>query len=304
MLSLANSRAKVPLMSPQEMISKAEVIAVVDLTKVDWLCTKGGYLPYSQRVSFKPINVLKGNLSGKQYIYGGGSPGACHFTHLLPGRHLVFLQVDKGGELVGCNYQLSVCPIREGMIAWYAKNSPGSSTNMNIAFDFGPFLHPEKLPLSLVLQQIENQITEDTKIDQWPECLQQLLSQSILDLGIGGDMPAYDQRNSWKDTWGDWKRSRDAFIATRKLGQSAREPLEIIFRRGSAAARLYAAVLMRAFDNNRGTKMLAELEQDQSPISVRYYEAHLTDETTVGKISQEILKTGAYTGFPARFLSP
>lgn len=288
-------QAKVRFASPDEMISKAKIIAVVEARQVESTKARGEIETYTQRAIIKPIETLKGVLTGSQYLYGSEDVrNHCGYTKLSQGKCIVFLTKDKD-LLVGSNYQFSICPLESGMVQWYATNAPATKADFGTAFSYGAFLHPLQLPLANVIKQIKQQVAEDAQIEQWPIYLRQFLSAPALDVGVSRKMP----NNNGLDTWLDYKNGRDAFATASRGRSSIKKELLIIFKRGHGAGRIYAAVLTKNFDPHLGNKMLTELQSDQSPISIREFESFQANETTVAEVCKSILKTGKYRGFPS-----
>ena len=91
------------------MIETAEAIAVVEITGVEKASVKGKTWTYGQKASAKVEKVLKGKLSGSEFLYGD-EDFICARCHFETGRYLVFL--DRDGALwTGNNWHLSACKI-------------------------------------------------------------------------------------------------------------------------------------------------------------------------------------------------
>lgn len=103
-----------------EMISRVEVIAIVDISSVEKSTTKGVHWTYGEIAHATVQQALKGKLPQSVKLHGGES-FICAQVHFAPGRYLVFLSRD--GELfVGCNWHFSVRPIKEAQVEWYSSD--------------------------------------------------------------------------------------------------------------------------------------------------------------------------------------
>jgi len=105
------------------MIKTAEVIAVVEITSVEPVETKtvteAQTLDFHERAQARVVQTLKGKLPADVFLYGDES-FICAQVHYRPGRFLVFLR-REGGLLTGCNWHLSVRPIKGDQVEWYTK---------------------------------------------------------------------------------------------------------------------------------------------------------------------------------------
>ena len=109
-----------------EMIERAEVIAIVDISRVEKTETKSQPFNYRQIAHATVHQTLKGKLPKEIKLYGGES-FECAQVHFTPGRSLVFLR-HAGEFLVGCNWHLSVRPIKDTEVEWYV---PGERHNLS-----------------------------------------------------------------------------------------------------------------------------------------------------------------------------
>jgi hypothetical protein len=101
------------------MIERAEVIAIVNITHVEKADTKGTNWNYREIANATIEQTLKGTVPQTVKLYGG-EDFICAQVHFTPGRHIVFLRRD-GGLLVGCNWYLSVRPIKDVQVEWYVE---------------------------------------------------------------------------------------------------------------------------------------------------------------------------------------
>jgi hypothetical protein len=109
--------AKAAYVGEDEMIRQAEVIALVDISRVEQAETKGGQFDYREIAHATVRQTLKGALPQAVNLYGDET-FICAQVRFAPGRYLVFLRRD-GGLLVGCNWHLSVRPIKDAQVEWF-----------------------------------------------------------------------------------------------------------------------------------------------------------------------------------------
>jgi hypothetical protein len=101
------------------MIQKAEFIAIVDITSVEAVETKTEQFDFRERAQGKVVQMIKGQLPPSIVMHGNEN-FICAQVRYQPGRYLVFLE-RQAGLLTGCNWHLSVRPIKEDKVEWYAK---------------------------------------------------------------------------------------------------------------------------------------------------------------------------------------
>ena len=104
-----------------EMIREAEIIAVVDITRVRFLARKGREWRRRQAAEATVEKVLKGRLP-EQVTLSGNEDFICARTLFKPGRHLVFLRRD-GDLLWSSNWQLGVRPITGDTVEWVGEQN-------------------------------------------------------------------------------------------------------------------------------------------------------------------------------------
>jgi hypothetical protein len=109
--------AKAAFAGEEEMIQVADVIAIVNITKVEETRTKGEYWTFSEVAHATVEQTLKGTLPQNVKL-SGGEDFICAQVHFAPGRQLVFLR-REGELLTGCNWHLGVRPIKETQVEWY-----------------------------------------------------------------------------------------------------------------------------------------------------------------------------------------
>ena len=103
-----------------EMIANSEVIAVVDISRVDPTKVNGATWTYREVAHASVERTLKGELP-KNIELHGNEEFICAQVRFKAGRHLVFLRRDQQ-YLVGSNWHLSVRPIEDDAIEWYASS--------------------------------------------------------------------------------------------------------------------------------------------------------------------------------------
>ena len=137
--AVPSALAKAYYATEDEMIERAEAIAIVDISRVEIAETKGKPFHYRQNAHATVQQTLKGTLPQAVKFYGGDS-FICAQIYFAPGRHLVFLTRD-GELLVGCNWYFSVRPIKGTQVEWYVQ---------------GERLKLSWQPLDMVLGRIKN----------------------------------------------------------------------------------------------------------------------------------------------------
>ena len=140
-LALAGiARAKAYYAPKAEMIQRSEVIALVQISKVEKAETKGKVWTYHQKATARVEQVLKGKVPEEIALYGE-EDFICARCRFAPGRYLLFLKRD-GDLLTGANWHLSIRPVKGNQVEWYAD-------------DRGLDLKPA--PLAGVLKEIRGQ---------------------------------------------------------------------------------------------------------------------------------------------------
>ena len=100
------------------MIAMSDVIAVIDVIDVEQAPTKGSHWTYGEKITAKPITILKGELSDPATIYGLEN-FICARCIFKKGKQLVFLTRDKD-LLSGSNWHLSIRPIEGNQLDWFS----------------------------------------------------------------------------------------------------------------------------------------------------------------------------------------
>lgn len=133
--------AKAYFQTKNEMIEKAEAIAIVEISAVKDSDAKGKVWTYRTKGTVKVEQTLKGELPDEFTIHGAET-FICASCPLLNGRFIVFLKKD-GSLWTGSNWHLSLRPITDGMVEWY------------VADDNRYEMKP--MPLNKVLAEIKTQ---------------------------------------------------------------------------------------------------------------------------------------------------
>ena len=111
--------AKAYFQSKQEMIEKAEVIAVITISDVEPAEEKGKVWTYQQKGKATVESVLKGNIADEFQIHGSET-FICASCPIKEGRYIAFLKKD-GKLWTGSNWHLSLRPIDDDDAAqWHA----------------------------------------------------------------------------------------------------------------------------------------------------------------------------------------
>ncbi|NOY00410.1 MAG: hypothetical protein GXP30_11845 [Verrucomicrobia bacterium] len=112
--------AKAYFQTKEEMIERAQAIAIVSIGEVEPVEKQGKHWTYRQRAKVKVKSVLKGKLSDEFVLYGLET-FICAQCSLSEGSFIVFLKKD--GELwTGANWHLSLRKINKGTVEWYVAN--------------------------------------------------------------------------------------------------------------------------------------------------------------------------------------
>jgi len=102
-----------------EMIQRSAAIAIIDISKVEPIQAKGDHWTYRERAHATVHRTLKGSLP-KTVSFFGNENFICAQVRFQPGRYLAFLRKD-GEKFVGANWELSVRPIKDDQVEWYAQ---------------------------------------------------------------------------------------------------------------------------------------------------------------------------------------
>lgn len=109
--------AKAYFQTKQEMIEKAEAIAIIEISAVRDSDAKGKVWNYRTRGTAKVEETLKGELL-KEFTIHGAETFICASCPVTNGRFIAFLKKD-GNLWTGSNWHLSLRPIKDGMVEWY-----------------------------------------------------------------------------------------------------------------------------------------------------------------------------------------
>ena len=110
--------AKAYFQTKRQMIEGAEVIAIISISEIRPSEAVGKTWTYRQEASAQAETVLKGELP-EEFTLHGSETFICAQCPLSQGRFLAFLKKD--GELwAGSNWHLSLRPVTEDEVAWYA----------------------------------------------------------------------------------------------------------------------------------------------------------------------------------------
>lgn len=109
--------AKAYFQTKQEMIEKAEAIAIIEISSVQDSETKGKSWTYRTKGTAKIERILRGDLP-KEFTLYGAETFICASCPVTKGRFIAFLKKD-GDLWTGSNWHLSLRPIKDGMVDWY-----------------------------------------------------------------------------------------------------------------------------------------------------------------------------------------
>jgi hypothetical protein len=112
-----HASAKAYFQAKEEMVQRAEVIAMISITAVRDSDSKGVIWTYRKSGEGTVEKVLKGDIP-KNFTLHGAETFICASCPLAEGRFLAFLKKD--GELwTGSNWHLSLRPITGTEVLWY-----------------------------------------------------------------------------------------------------------------------------------------------------------------------------------------
>jgi hypothetical protein len=240
LLGARQAQAKAAFAGRTQMIDCSEVIAVVDVKQIDKISEKGFTWTYSQKATVVPIQVLKGKLSNPDTVYGG-EDFICASCRLETGKALLFLN-HSGKMLIGSNWHLSVRPVKDGMLDWFDGDS------------WSP-LKPAKL--STVIAQIQDELGKDKDLKHISGSLQELSKANMLCSAEIGEAPGP------QPVWLAYQK------ALKELPSTKEEDLWALFKNGTPAGRIYAAMLLYAKEPEVGKKALTMLGTSNATVDFR-----------------------------------
>src|SRR6185503_19814207 len=89
-----NAFSKAYFAPKDEIIERADIIAIVYITKTEKAAQKGHSWTYSKKATGQVLEVIKGNLPKKVDLYGG-EDFICAQNNFIEGKFLMFLRFDK-----------------------------------------------------------------------------------------------------------------------------------------------------------------------------------------------------------------
>ncbi|MBX9667746.1 MAG: hypothetical protein K2X93_09020 [Candidatus Obscuribacterales bacterium] len=232
--------AKAAYAGKNQMIDCCEVIAVVDVKKVEKSDEKGSSWTFSEKATALPVRIIKGELSNPSLIYGGEN-FICARCEIPVGKSLVFLNRDDN-RLIGSNWHLSIRPVKGGCLDWY------DGQNMSP-------LKPAKL--SEVVAQIEKELGDDPKLSKLTAPLKELSQSPSLCAREVGDT------NKPSKIWLAYEKA----VAEAKLEQ--KPLLWSMFKNSTPAGRIYASMILHHIDKEEGQKALALLSCCNGTVNYR-----------------------------------
>lgn len=260
--------AKAYFAPKSQMIVNSEVIALIDVKSVETTQVGGTAWTYRQKAVAIPIKVLKGAFPKPSTIYGGET-FICASVALKPGKSLVFLNRDKG-MLIGSNWQFSIRPISGDKVEWSDVES----------------LQPGKtMPVEDVVAQIESELGADRQLKNLSGPLKELCKAPALVNGLNG------YNTSPSKVWLAYQQA----LSTAKDHQAE---LKAIFKNGSPAGRIYAAMLLHSADQEAGMKALATLSTCNG--TVPYQTGCEVMDVGVWEVAGELYNKGRYLDLPLK----
>lgn len=113
--------AKARFMPKGELIETAEIIAVVEVTKVNDASAKGQHWTYRQAADALTLQTLKGRLPMHFVIHAKKDFICACATYETKTRYLVFLR-REGNLFTTVNHQLGQFKVTDAKIKWYLDN--------------------------------------------------------------------------------------------------------------------------------------------------------------------------------------
>ena len=252
--------AKAAFKSKEAMIKSADVIALVNILRVEEKKTPGKPFDYGQKAIADPINVLKGSLP-KNAVFLGDENFICAQVKFKPGRALVFLKKHPG-YYTGNNWGLSVRAVTGEKAAekidWFDGNNGFSA-------------RPQ--PQAEVLKDIDNILKSMT-----PSYIEPLTkAKRLTDATIG-----------------EGERSTLYPIFIRALADQSLKPetLTDLIKRSTPAGKIYLVMVLMRRDKNSADKILKELEKDST--TLEYQSGCEVFPTTTGKAAHALLTDGKF----------
>lgn len=256
-------RAKAYFAPKSQMIVNSEIIALVDIKNVESAEAKGMNWTYSRKAIADPVKVLKGNFPKGGTIYGGEN-FICASCPLQSGKALVFLGHDND-LLIGTNWQLSIRPVVDEKLDWYKGEH------------YSPL---EKTDVKVVIEEIEAQLAPDRK----------LISQ------LTGPLKELSTVNELADSQSNQSRHRTkgwaAYTKALALASSHKAELSAIFKNGTPAGRIYAAMLIYHADKAAGKEALGTLLTCKG--SVSYQDGCMLTPVAICQVAADLNGKGSF----------
>ncbi|MBS2010519.1 MAG: hypothetical protein JST01_25945 [Cyanobacteria bacterium SZAS TMP-1] len=254
------SLAKAAYSGKAEMIENSEIIALVDINKVEKVAQKGTNWTYSQKALAAVESALKGK-PGKKIEIFGGEDFICASCKFEPGRYLVFLNHNRD-MLIGSNWHLSIRPIQNNSLEWYD----------------GENMQPLKAqPLNTVLTQIKEQLPRPIKLE-------------------GPILKLFQAQTLDDDVVGEGGKSEVAAAYREALPLAAKQPKELTYlcTAGTPAGRIYGAMLRYHADKEAGKQALLRLTRCNG--TVCYRSGCERSCEGVWNVSEKLYSSGKFDG--------
>lgn len=252
--------AKAAFKSKEAMIKSADVIALVEILRVEKTKTAGKPFDYGQKAFADPITVLKGSMQ-KNSVFLGDESFICAQVKFKPGRALVFLK-KHSGFYTGNNWGLSVREVtgerQSEKIDWFDGKNGFSA-------------RPQ--PRAEVLKDINNILNSEA-----PSYIEPLTkAKRLTDATIG-----------------EGERSTLYPIFKRALADQSLKPeaLKDLIKRSTPAGKIYLVMVLMRRDENSADKILKEMEKDST--TLEYQSGCEIFPTTTGKAAHSLLTDGKF----------
>ncbi|MBL4850443.1 MAG: hypothetical protein JKY65_33415 [Planctomycetes bacterium] len=117
----AQALAKARFMAQEELLAKAPLIALVEVTSVAAVDTKGKFWTYRQQAQATLVQSVRGEVPARFSIHAQKS-FICARASYTPGRYLVFLQ-REGALYTTLNHQFGQFAVKEGRLEFFQEGA-------------------------------------------------------------------------------------------------------------------------------------------------------------------------------------
>ncbi len=167
-LKTQDAQARASYFSLEELVARADAIAVVDTGVIDEIEVEGSQWTYRQRAHVTRSQLIKGDLGRVDTILAEADFRCAMASYLPRQRYLVFLARDQvSGEFVTLNYEAGNLPVdRDQTLEWFY----GDTFERRLLADVVAELHdmlPPMPPLEHAGTQLSPEGVADVDPDPW-----------------------------------------------------------------------------------------------------------------------------------------